>query len=253
MAILTRFVCVLAASLLLTGQLAAQEPAAASGKPQEKTEKTEKKEKKTPEEKLKENVKKAKKLSHELEMAQLELQVADLEVTIKSRGANAGVEKSTRALELAEAALKSFTGDVAPMELEQAKIRLDRSRHSADHAKDELAELKAMYKADEFAEMTKELVLKRGERRLELALRSLKVEERRLAHLQTSEHPRRKKELVGKVRDAKHALEKAQLENKKVGIEIRILKSKAVFKAEELERDLKDVRGKIEKAGQKQT
>ena len=57
----------------------------------------------------------------------------------------------------------------APAETTQAKISLDQARFSAEHAKDEHAELEAMYKADEFAEMTKKLMLKRSRRQMELA------------------------------------------------------------------------------------
>ena len=67
--------------------------------------------------------------------------------------------------------------------------------------------------ADEFARTTKELVLKRGRRDLELAERSLAVATKELAHFETVTLAQRERELQQKLRDA-------ELERTKVGLEI---------------------------------
>ena len=81
--------------------------------------------------------------------------------------------KAVRSLEAAQGALKNFEKHEAPAAVEAAKISLKAAQDSATHAADEYKELVAMYKADEFAEMTKELVLKRGRSRMALAERRL--------------------------------------------------------------------------------
>ena len=233
--ILRALILLIASNVYSLGQGAV---ATAAADPQEET--SAKKEEKT-----EDLAKKSRKLVHELEVGRLELQVVELNTEIQAQGIAAKIAKAQRELELAGQALEHFTKDTAPLATREAKIRIDRARYAAEHAKDELNELVAMYQADEFAAMTKELVLKRGRRGLELAERELEVQRTKLAHLEGSEHPRKKKELEGKVQDARGDLASANLEEKKITLEIQISTTKARFTLAELQRDLAEVEAKL--------
>lgn len=197
------------------------------------------------EEKPEDLAKKSRKLVHGLEVGALELQVVELNSEIQAQGIAAKIAKARRELELAERALEHFTKDTVPLATREAKILIDVARYEAEHAKDEFNELVSMYEADEFAAMTKELVLKRGRRTLEIAERKLEVQRTKLAHLEGSEQPRKKMELEGKIQDARGGLASANLEEKKITLEIQISTMKARFTLAELQRDLAEVEVKL--------
>ena len=172
-----------------------------------------------------------------LEVAHLEEQIMNLDVQMKMAAAEQSVAEAERTLSEARLALKVYEGSEAPTKIEEAKIRLDRSKYNAEHSEDELNELKAMYDAEEFAEMTKELVLKRAVRNLELARRNLQVDASKLEMLTSHEIPTRIRELSQKVHLAELALEKARTSRSKAELENRLSQTKLRHKIEELERD----------------
>lgn len=163
----------------------------------------------------------------DLSLAQIELKIAEISAQIQTMGASSATSKAAREVAEAEAALVHFVENELPVQIEQATISHDRSLHSAEHAADELAELEAMYSAEEFAEMTKELVLRRGRRSLEIAERNLAVEKAKLKNLTEEELPRKKRDLQAKLADARDALKKAELSGAKTELENVVLLTKA--------------------------
>ena len=180
------------------------------------------------------------KKKRDLEVARLELSIAELKSEISLRGAENAVAKARRDLDAATEKLETFARRERPVDIEKAQIGHDRAAHSAEHALDELNELKAMYSAEEFAEMTKELVIKRGERRLEVARRELDVQKEKLAILKENELPRKQRELEAKVADAQSALEDSQLKLKQARLESQVTLLKARNRVIELEEALSD-------------
>ncbi len=193
---------------------------------------------KTAAEKAAEHAKKIRKLQHELEIAELQLQISEIDTSIKNQTSSGAFDKARRDLQSAEEAYEQFKTRTVPREIDLAKISLDAAKYRAEHAVDEHKELEAMYKADEFAEMTKELVLKRSRRQLELAERSLQVQKKKLDDLQTAQHPRKLRELENKVLEATRAVELARQKLQKTKLEIQISRTKASFQVKELGRDL---------------
>lgn len=165
----------------------------------------------------------------ELEAARGEQQVADYDRQVRQLTLEASLNKTSTDLEQAQQDLAVFLADVKPRELEERRISFDSSTHRAEHSKDELGELVAMYEADEFARTTKELVLKRGRRELEMAERSLAVATKELTHFENVTLPKRERELQQKVREA-------ELERTKVGIEVEKWKLERML-AEQKQKD----------------
>lgn len=212
-------------SLALGGLTAAQEASVSSAEPAPPAEKASKSD----------SDKKERGRIRDLEVARMELKIAELRAQMDAMSADGAKSKAQRDAQEAEAALTHFIDNEVPVLIEKSTISLDRSRHSAEHAADELAELEAMYSAEEFAEMTKELVLRRGRRNLEIAQRNLAVEEAKLKMLTEEELPRKKRGLKAKLSEARAALAKAQLGSRKAELDNMVSLTKARNKILSLE------------------
>ena len=86
-----------------------------------------------------------------------------------------------------------------------------------------------MYAQEEFANLTKELVLTRGRSQLAMAQRDLELTEKRNAQARTFEWPRRERELTEQVASTKRALEESQSRAAKGALERKL----ALLEAEE--------------------
>ncbi len=193
--------------------------------------------------------KKTVQLRQQMEIARLELEVSELSVSLRERKAKESVRSAKFAVEMAQQTLSTFVHSEAPVKIKESKISFDQAKNRAELAKDELNELIAMYNADEFAEMTKELVLKRGRRNVEFSQRRLAVQAEKLERLQKVELPKKQHELENKLRQAQAKLADSNLEAKKTAIEIKIMKIKAANKIKNLASDLKEASEKLAKIG----
>lgn len=153
----------------------------------------------------------------ELSAARSALQIAELELAHTDLGSRleldeARAEAAAAAREQAEHERKliAFRGTIRPLELDEARLALDRARFSALESEQELAELEGMYAQEEFAEQTKELVLARGRRALEVARRQLALTERGMAMLDHVELAAKERELVEALEQARQ--KRTQLE-----------------------------------------
>ena len=189
-------------------------------------------------------------VEEKIAIAKIEAEIGQISSDSAVKSAELDLERAKRELEEARRALDHFKGFTVPVEMEEAKMNHDRSVHRADEANDELRELESMYKTEEFAEMTKELVLKRGRRQLELAQRGLKVSETRLADKKDDELPRKERDLVDDHKKAEEKVAKQEIEVQKARLSAKVSAMKSAQKMEELERELKDAKeGKAKKGG----
>ncbi len=191
--------------------------------------------------------KKIHKIEQDLKIAQLELEMATISITLKERKAAAGIRSATFASTRAKQALHVFDTSEAPVKIKEAQIGVDQAKNRAELARDELNELIAMYKADEFAEMTKELVLKRGRKNLEFAERRLAVQLQKLERLKTIDLPRKREDLANKVENATESLFDAKLSAKKTKLENTVASIKANNKIADLQLQLGEAKGKLAK------
>lgn len=178
----------------------------------------------------------------ELEVAKIEMRIAEIDRSVRSMGVERALAKTESELAHARSEVDVFLAQVKPRELEEKKIALDQSTYRAEHSKDELGELTAMYEADEFARTTKELVLKRGRRELELAERSLAVVKKDIAHLESVVLPERERALRQKLADAEVDSKKAELDAEKAKIEASLAEKKARDRIADLDEDIAELR-----------
>lgn len=148
---------------------------------------------------------------HKIELAELELKKAKIENEKGVGAARVALEVAERKLAAAQAKLQVFQATTMAVRVDEAQLDLDRSTGRAADAQAELDELEAMYAEEEFAEMTKELVLSRGRRNLEHARRSVAIGETKLARLVDAELPAEEAALARSVLEAEGALASARL------------------------------------------
>lgn len=183
----------------------------------------------------------------ELEYANTEKETAAIDRKTREMGLEAQAKKVALELEKAQKELKLFLEEHRPRQLEEKKISLDQQTYYAEHSKDELGELEAMYQADEFAKTTKELVLKRGRRQLEMAERSLAVAKKENEIFAAHTLPDRERDLKQKVADAGIEVEKQALEARKAKIDLDLAARKLADRIQDLERDIQEIEKKLAK------
>lgn len=186
---------------------------------------------------------------HELAWLGIERQIALLEQRLRLLGAEQSQQRAARELTEAKRLLDLFLTEQRPRELEERKISLERSVHRADHAKDEYGELVAMYEADEFAKSTKELVLKRGRRELELADRALVAARQEFTEFEKHTLVARERELRQRIETAEQERRKTDLEAEKVRAEQDLAERKFKVQQSELEEAIAELQTALAKDG----
>lgn len=184
----------------------------------------------------------------DLEYAEISVRTTAIDRQIRTMGFEAELARAEKDVEKHKKNLEQHTKETAPRELEERKIGVDHNVYRAEEAKDELAELESMYKADEFAKATKELVIKRGRRGVEMADRSLAVARRELAELETHTMPQRERELRDQLADAERTLQKARLEADKARIELDVAQRQADDRVADLKQEVEDLVKKLDEA-----
>ncbi len=176
-------------------------------------------------------------LTHSVEIARMELEVARLKADAAERDAESSVHTAEIEVDHARGGLEKSEADGA-IKRTETELSLDRARFRLEEQVAELAELEAMYAEEEFAEKTKELVLTRGKRSVEVAKRSLAISEQRLDVLMNLELPASRKKAELALHKAELALEKARSGKERSLLEARIALQKAEHKLREAEKKL---------------
>jgi len=185
----------------------------------------------------------------DLDYAKIGVQTTAIDRQVRVMTVESAVRHAQVELDKQKRELEQFLQKVKPREMEEHRIQLDMQTQRADEAKDELAELEAMYKDDEFARSTKELVVKRGRKQLEMANRSLAVGQQEFEHFEKHTLAERERELTQKVDDAERDLEKARLEHQKATMEVDVQQRQADDKVKDLQRDIAELEQKIKDGG----
>ena len=130
------------------------------------------------------------------------------------------VEDAEMKVARAERALTAFNVE-AETRLQSGQLGLKRSEISVQESVEELAELEQMYELDEFADTTKNLVVGRNRRQLELARERLEISRKEFAHLEVHELAEEQRSLAEKIETAEFELVQAQrdLESARLGVE----------------------------------
>ncbi len=178
----------------------------------------------------------------------IELKIAQAESESAARKAQDEVESAENAVKVASEALDHFLKSERDLELSKVQLGLDRATWGLEAERQELAELEAMYKKDDVAALTKELVLQRGKKGVEFAERELAQEQREAAMKRDFELPKKLRELEVEKREKENALREARAEQTKSKDEIELKLRKARAGIEDAEKGLTKARAKAAKA-----
>jgi hypothetical protein len=146
----------------------------------------------------------------DLQMADLKLAKAKVQIELTEKQNTQAVEKAKKDIEVAERKLKNFKEKSRPERIERAELGLAFGQDSVKEAEQELEQLEIMYKDDQFADKTKEIVLERGRRRLERTKKSLAIESGAIALLKNETLPLEELEQELALKDKREAFEKMQ-------------------------------------------
>ena len=158
-----------------------------------------------------------------LETTMIDKQIAALEgedaashatLTKAEADAKLGEEQDTLALRMqtdaakrAEEEIKWFENVDGPNELTSADLEVKYVRSIVEDQEDELNELKKMYKDDDLTNDTKDIVVKRALRRLEMAKQELKMDQERTDKVKTFIYPAQKQRVYDSAKQADEQLQ----------------------------------------------
>lgn len=180
--------------------------------------------------------------------ARIELKIAQAEAESTARKMQDEVEAAENAAKIASDALDHFLKSERDLELSKVQFGLDRASWGLEAERQELAELEAMYKKDDVAALTKELVLQRGKKGVEFAERELAHEQREASAKRDFELPRKQRELEVEKREKENALREARAARDRSVDEVELALRKAKAELEDAEKAAKKARAKTEKA-----
>ncbi|MCH7814168.1 MAG: hypothetical protein IID40_09130 [Planctomycetes bacterium] len=215
----------------------AQSPAGANAAPQtqpdDKPDKPgdksdgEKKQRKKQEERAEEDANDARKLAkldRDIDLARAKLHRAQMASHQAATQHEVALAKAEREHALQQQRLATFRERSVPNRIAWAQLRLTRAEDSLKETREELAQLEALYAADEFADGTKEIVLDRGRRRLERSKRDFELRREDFAILTEKTIPAETIDQELKLEQKVQALAKARREaeaselDKKIGL-----------------------------------
>jgi len=187
---------------------------------------------------------KLRKKERELDYAKMELEIAKLGSAADEREADTAVKDATTKLEVAKKDQDNFLNLDKPQQVASSQLSLDRAQQSMEESRQELAELEAMYKQEDFAELTKELVLSRGRKRLEFAQRGYEIAKKGQEELMGHDLPKKEKELAQAVEKAEKALSEAQAKKDRGALETKLKLTRAEHKIDDLAREVEKMKKK---------
>lgn len=183
----------------------------------------------------------------ELECGKLELQIKRLSIDASNRSTQEEIAAAERELRDAKEAVETFQAHEKPLKLADGQLDLDESEQFRKQAQQELDELKAMYKQEELASLTKELVVSRSEKQLEFAKRRFEMQVKNTEHQRSTALPRHERELGETLAKA----EKALAEKRQAAEKQKLEQQLELMRAERGLKDLEKEIAKLKKAADK--
>lgn len=222
----------------------ASNQAADEPKDAKETEKEERKKAK----KRREQEHKLARLQRDLESARLKAQKAEVELHFSDVAGEAAVAKAEADVRDATRDLSNFRQHVMQSRLGWAQLGLERSTDRAGEDQEELAQLEMMYADEQLEDRTKEIVLGRGQRRLERSQRDLELRQKDFTNLREHELPSQEKDLEQKLTNGQRSLEQAR-HNAVVGnIDKRIKHIEALSAIEKIEFEIAELEREMAEA-----
>lgn len=185
---------------------------------------------------------------HGLASAELKLSLARLQAQSGEVSEAHSIAMAEADVALAKQALEGTQRSIAIEEGEVA-LNLERAKQRELESEQELAELEAMYAAEEFATTTKELVLTRGRANLEMSKKSLELAKRRADEQRGREFPRRLEESKLALAKSERGLAEAREAAERGALERKLSLLEAEHAKEDVARELAELEKKAAPGG----
>lgn len=184
---------------------------------------------------------KAEDLERQVQLARMRLEKARLELANQSLASQDAIRHAEADAELARLSLSNFEERESKLKLDKARLELQRAEDSLDESKEELAQLEMMYQEHDIADRTKEIVLRRGKRRVERSEAALALERREMDQLERQVLPIERQKLVLEVDTKERALAAARRAATEAALEREIAIAGATAELRKLEKELQKV------------
>ena len=166
-------------------------------------------------------------------IARAERDLADQNLT----GAES-LAKAKGELDMAQGRMKTFDEKEAPNKLAKARLDLQGARDNQEDSKEELEQLELMYKDQDLADKTREIVIRRSQRQLARAGERLKLQEDDLKILEDRTLPQDREKISFEIADKQRTLGLAQRTHESALHDKRIALMAAQAEGARLEREL---------------
>lgn len=161
-------------------------------------------------------------LERELPIAQEKLARAQKDVADQSIDNTAAAAKLQKELALAKSKLETFEKREMPAKVAKAQLDLQNVRDNVDNSQEELEQLEIMYKDQDLADKTREIVIRRAKRDLERARQRLGLQEIELATLTERTLPQDREKLALDVEEKDREMARGERNAQKTLMEKRI-------------------------------
>ena len=156
-------------------------------------------------------------LERELPIAKEKLAKARQDAADQVKDAEAARGKVLREHALAKARLETFESREMPNRTAKAQLDVQNVKDGLDNAKEELEQLELMYKEQDLADKTREIVIRRAKRDLDRAVQRLTIQQAEMAVLVERTLPQEREKLALEVEVSPKACERRRGSESPVG------------------------------------
>jgi hypothetical protein len=161
-------------------------------------------------------------LERELPIAREKLIKAQKDLSDQDLDAQGAAVKLQKDLGLAKIKLETFEKREMPAKIAKAQLDLQNSRDGLDNSQEELEQLEIMYKEQDLADKTREIVIRRAKRDLERARQRLGLQEAEATLLTERTLPQDREKLALDVEEKEREIARAERAAQKATLEKRI-------------------------------
>ncbi len=167
------------------------------------------------------------KKERELNYAKLQLQITELELQADERSQKNSLADAERGVRHAEEELADYLQTHKALEAKERELNTDQQKEGLRETQQEYDELESMYKDEDFAKKTKELVLSRGKARLDFSQRGMELSNSRRKFQEETVTQRRERDLREALEKARQGLEegRAAAERKKLSNQLQRMRA----------------------------
>jgi len=184
-----------------------------------------------------EAVQKADEAAWQLEIATTKLERAKMDAEQGQIESALAVAKAKLELSLAQKALDHYVSVEMVQKRARGELELTQMKDSLTEQEEELAQLELMYKGDDLADKTKEIVIARTKRRLERVKASLALQTKELEDQLTVQQPEQKEKLENAVKDKQADLDRAESTAKSSAIDKQLAVKSQTMELEKQKRE----------------